>query len=412
VSSPSDTVLSSVASPVGTPPLAEVVKKRKPGEVVVVVSDITRPIPYAEFLPKLLTALEDLGVARDEVLLLVATGMHRPSTPLERLHMFGREVVDHYRIVDHCADDESELRPLGKSSWSGAKVRLNRHYIDAGLRMVTGLVESHFMAGFSGGRKTICPGLASLDTVRNFHGYTFLSDPKASNANLDGNPLHDESLSVARLAPPDFSVNVVLNRHRQMVTAFSGGLEEAHAAACNFVRSAACPPVAREADLAVTSCGGYPLDSTFYQCVKGFVSCLPAVRKGGAIVAVGSCTEGVGGPEYASLMERYSGSWRTFLTDIRQDGFFTKDQWQLQMHIRALERVGEENVFLASEGLDGASLERLSVTGIDIGEGTIERAVQARIDRLVRVGRTVAAFPEGPYCAPLASDANDPSTGQ
>lgn len=399
--SAADLVLEAVLTPIGTPPLRVALSRRKPGDVVVVVSDVTRPIPYAEFLPEFLREIEAAGVARGEIILLIATGMHRPSTPQERREMLGAQVAADYTVIDHEAGDNSDLVDLPAGSASGARVRLNRRFMEAGFRIVTGLVEPHFMAGFSGGRKAVCPGLASLDTIRSFHGERSLSDPAARNANLDGNPLHEEAVSVARLAGVDFSLNVVLDGGRRLVRAFAGELAAAHGAACGFVRECACREVGREADVVLTSSGGYPLDATFYQCVKGFVSCLPAVKEGGKVIAFGGCSEGAGSPEYAALMEDYSGRWREFLADIKEPGVFTRDQWQFQMHARALEKVGQENLHFVTDGLSAATLQKLSVNGHAAGAGGVGRIVQRLLGRALARGGTLAVFPEGPYCAPV-----------
>jgi len=398
-------VMRAVAEPTGTPPLPEALDRRRPGEVVVVVSDVTRPIPYRSFLPRLLSTCERAGVARNDIVILVATGMHRASTPAERAGMFGPAIADSYRIVDHDADDEASLADLPAPSRSGVRVRLDRRYLAAGFRLVTGLVEPHFMAGFSGGRKTICPGLASLDTVRNFHGAAFLADPNARNGNLEENPLHLEALSVARLAPPDFTLNVVLDPAGRVCRAFAGALEPAHDAACDFVRSYACRTVRRQADVVLTSSGGHPLDATFYQCVKGFVSCLPAVKVDGTIIAVGACAEGVGGPEYRGIMERYSGRWREFLSRIREPGVLVRDQWQFQMHTRTLERVGESRIHFVTDGLPAEVLGRLSVSGHAVPAGGVEAATRRLLDDLLAPGASLAVFPEGPYYAPLEPSA-------
>lgn len=388
--------------PIGLLPLPEALTKRRAGDVVVVVSDITRPIPYCAFLPQLLAEIERAGVPRDDITILVAAGMHRPLTSGERAEVFG-ETTDRYRIVEHNARDDEQLVELPGESWAGERVRLNRHYVDAGFRIITGLVEPHFMAGFSGGRKAVCPGLAAMDTIKQFHGAAFMGDPRARNANLADNPCHLEAMSVARMAPPDFSVDVVLNRHRELVAAFAGALEAAHETACEFVRACACPPVAKEADLVVTSSGGYPLDATFYQCVKGMVSCLPAVRQDGVVLAVGSCSEGIGSPEYAQLMRRYAGRWKEFLEDIRQPGVFTRDQWQFQFHARALAKVGQENLHFVADGLPGGELELLSVTAHAARPGEAAGVAQALLADLLADCTTAAVIPEGPYCAPVAS---------
>ncbi len=404
---PESLVVEALRSPAGAKPLAEALSSRRDGDVVIVVSDVTRPIPYASFLPQMLAEIESAGVARDEILLLVATGMHRPSTEAERVEMFGEEIVAAYRTGDHRAEDPSGLEDLPGRSAAGSTVALDRRFVRAGFRIITGLVEPHFMAGFSGGRKAVCPGLAALDTVRSFHGAEFLGDERARNGNLEGNPLHAEALSVARLAGVDFSLNVVLDSARRVVRAFAGELEEAHMAAVEFARGCACPPVTEPADVVLTSCGGYPLDATFYQCVKGLVSALPAVREGGVIVIVAGTSEGVGGPEYSGLMERYSGDWRSFLEDIRTPGVFTKDQWQFQMHCRTLQKVGAGGIRFVSDGLSAEALSRLSVTGVHVDTADVASAVESILAETLGDG-SLAVIPEGPYCTPLEGESGKP----
>ncbi len=394
-----ETVLQSVRKPIATKSLAESLKGCK-GNVAVVVSDITRPIPYTRFLPELMHEIESAKISKRKIVIIIATGMHRPSTEEERVEMFGKDIVDRYRIVDHKAEDEATLIELPGKSWSGAKVRINREFAEAEFKIITGLVEPHFMAGFSGGRKAVCPGLVSLETVKQFHGYEFLSSPLSCNGNLKGNSCHLESTSIAKLAGVDFSVNVVLNNERKLVRAFSGKLEESHVNACKFVSSCSCPEVETEADIAVTSCGGYPLDATFYQCVKGMVSCIPAVKRNGIIISLGSCLEGIGSPEYQSTMEKYSGRWRDYIMDIQIPGHFIKDQWQFQMQSRALEKVGEKNLHFITHGIEQKILSRLSVNGSSAGEDEIKQSFRKIFDSCFKEGMKVAVFPEGPYCAP------------
>jgi nickel-dependent lactate racemase len=401
---PAETVLAAVRQPRRGPGLRQALASRGSGRVVVVVSDATRPVPYRGFLAELLAEVHGAGVHEDEVVLLIATGVHRPTTLPEKREMLG-PAAGRYRVEDHDASDDTMLVELPAATRAGATARVDRRYVEAGFRLVTGLVEPHFMAGFSGGAKAICPGLLSLDGVRQFHGYGFLCDPRARNANLDDNPLQDEAWSVARQAPPDFALNVATDGRRRLVAAFAGEAEGAHRAACRFVRRHACRAVRREADVVITSSGGHPLDATFYQCVKGFVSCLPAVRAGGRIIAFGGCSEGIGSRPYEELMLRYSGRWREFLHDIREPFVFTQDQWQLQVHTRALERVGQENLHFVTDGLDAARLERLSVTAHAANGGDMRAAVQGLVDEFCFRDAIVAAIPEGAYCAPVPSDA-------
>ncbi|HUT23819.1 MAG TPA: nickel-dependent lactate racemase [Sumerlaeia bacterium] len=400
----SDLALEAIRSPLGAPPLKSALRQRRPGNVVIVVSDATRPIPYAHFLNALIGEILGVGVTAREILILVATGMHRASAPAERRRMFGGDICSDYRIIDHKAEDDSELLELDGRSWAGNRIRLNRHFATAGFRIITGLVEPHFMAGFSGGRKAICPGLVSIETVRRFHGYEFLANPSARNGQLHGNPCHQEALSIARLAGADFALNVALNRDRQIVRAFAGELEASHEAACEFVRMCACPRAAFEHDIVLTSCGGHPLDATFYQCVKGMASCLPAVKNRGVIISAGGCSEGVGSPDYREMMFEYSGRWREFLQHIKTASEVRKDQWEFQMQARALEKVGPANLYFATDGLTGEEAQRLSVRGVSAEEGNVQKAVQTLLDSMLREKRSLAVIPEGPYCSPIKEE--------
>ena len=396
-------LLDSINNPVESKPLTQLLENRKSGNTVIVVSDITRPIPYSEFLPQLIAVLEQNGVEKNEIMILVATGMHRASTYEEHLRMFGKHITENYCIVDHDAANNDELSELDTLSWSGSKIKLNKHYVKAGFRIITGLVEPHFMAGFSGGRKAICPGLLSLDGVRKFHGYQFLSHPNAATTILEDNPCHMENSSVARLCPPDFSINVVLDNHKKVNTIISGELFASHLKAIEIVKDSCCPVVKHPADLAITSSGGYPLDATFYQCVKGFVNCLSAVKPLGEIISFGSCIEGIGSPEYTTVMKKYSGIYPQFIEDIKENRFFIKDQWQFQMHIRTLEKIGIDHLHFYTSNLSLEELSQLSVHPCSMSVKAITTSIQNRISQAIKDKKQIAVFPEGPYCSPVNS---------
>jgi lactate racemase len=403
VKSASGLLLESFEKPTESNTLRGLLLNRKSGKVVIVVSDITRPIPYHAFLPQLLTVLELNGVKRDEIIILIATGMHRESTLQERQRMFGEDIVNAYKIIDHHCDNDKELQELEGRSWSGSRIKLNKHYVQAGFRIITGLVEPHFMAGFSGGRKAICPGLISIEGVRKFHGYQFLNHPNATNAILKDNPCNEENTSVAKLCPPDFAINIVLDNHKKVNAVFTGELFSSHRKAVEYVKAACCPEVKQAADLVITSAGGYPLDATFYQCVKGFVSCLPAVKDSGEIIAFGSCQEGIGSPEYTNLMKKYSGRYLKFIEDIKDEMFFIKDQWQLQMHIKALDKTGQKNLHFYTSNISQSELSLLSVNPHSVRASEIAPSIQGHVDLAIKMGKRIAVFPEGPYCAPLAT---------
>lgn len=398
--SPSELVMDAVRDAIASTPLEDAARVAEAGSAVVVVSDITRPIPYHAFLAGVLAEIESGGIPRGQITVLIATGMHRPSTEAERCEMFGENVCRDYRIVDHRADAAGDLVTIPGRSRSGRPIELNRHFVEADFKVVTGLAEPHFMAGFSGGRKAVCPGLCSLNTVKAFHGYEFLADPGARNVNLEGNPLHEESLSIARAAGVDFCLNVVANGQKEIVGAFAGDMEASHEAACRLVRRCASPAVERECDVVLTSSGGYPLDATFYQCVKGLVSCLPAVKTGGAVLAVGACSEGMGSPGYRQLMYEYAQRPEEFLAAIREREDIVKDQWELQMQVRAMEHAGPENLFFLTDGLPDEDLAHLGMAGIDARGKDVAVEVQRLLNEVLADGRSLAVIPEGPYCAP------------
>lgn len=394
------TVLEAIKHPIASLPLKTALAGRRQGNVVIVVSDITRPIPYTEFLPEMLDEIESTGVKKDDIRILVATGMHRPGTDEEREYMFG-DIARKYAIEDH--DANGALEKIAGRSHSGMPVFLNKRYVNAGFRIITGLVEPHFMAGFSGGRKAVCPGLVSLETIRSFHGYEFLNNPNTANASLNGNPCHEESLSVAKLAGVDFSLNVVLDTKKRVIKAFAGDLEAAHREACAFVRKHACPTVRNESDVVLTGCGGYPLDATFYQCVKGIVAAVPAVKNRGMIIAAGGCREGMGSKEYCNLMCTRSDDYKGFLSHIRDSKIVEKDQWQFQMQTKALEKVGCEGFVMFSTSLDAKDCRYIAGCHTHISQASAAKDIQIVIDKLISSGKSLAVIPEGPYCTPVSN---------
>jgi len=392
---PYGAVAQALASPLDTPCLRDLARGRK--RACVVVSDITRPVPYRVVLPLLLECLEGLV---GEVVIVVATGTHRPSTPEEKLEMFGQEVVARYRIVDHDSRDPSQLVALGRRTSRGSEVRVNRLYVESDLKILTGLVEPHFMAGYSGGRKAILPGLADLRAVQQFHGPRLLEDPRAASGILEGNPCHEEASETARAVGADFSLNVALDRERRLVGVFAGDLEAAFEAAVARVESYCRASLTEPADIVVTSGGGYPLDKTFYQTVKGMVAALPVVKEGGVVIVASECSEGIGNPEYADLMFAYEGRWQRFLDDIMARDEVVQDQWEFEMQCKVLRRVGVEGLVVCTDGVPPQMLRRLSVTpGAETGEAEPAPQVQASLDAALRrrPGAKVAVLPEGPY---------------
>ncbi|MCP3692861.1 MAG: nickel-dependent lactate racemase, partial [Planctomycetaceae bacterium] len=258
--------------PNGTPSLAELARGRS--SACIVICDITRPVPNALILQALLETLEQAGLKRDQILILVATGLHRPNEGDELVELVGQSIVDQYRIENHHGQVQEEHTFLGESP-RGVPIWIDSRYVEADLKITTGLIEPHLMAGFSGGRKLVCPGIAAIETIKVWHGPTFLEDPRADCGILEGNPVHEENTWIARHTGCDFIVNVVIDSQRRLLKVVAGDMEQAFLEGVDFCRQVVTDKVQEPVDIVVTSCAGYPLDTTFYQAVKGLTGALP-----------------------------------------------------------------------------------------------------------------------------------------
>jgi nickel-dependent lactate racemase len=349
---PADEIRRSLENPIGTPPLPRIIEaKGKPAgnlSVCITTSDITRPVPYkgeGGILDPLLRILHGCGVRRENVTLLVGTGTHRPSTALEKVAMFGERVAAEFRIIDHVCDDESMLTYIGRTR-SGTEIHINRHFIEADVKIATGLVESHFMAGVSAGRKAICPALVSRKTIERFHSAEFLSSPKATNLVLEGNPCHEESLEIARKTGVDFIVNTVLNRRLELIGVFSGDLEQSHDKAVELVRRVVAIPVEREYDIVLTH-GGY-VGINHYQNAKAACNALPIVRENGFLI-LAACErdqDPIGPATYKTLLHllKLQGPDGYLAALLNPAWKFTRDQWEPQMWAKVIGKIGEEGI--------------------------------------------------------------------
>lgn len=391
---PEEAVRRALAGPIGSPTLAELISKRKPQTIAITVSDITRPVPNKVFLPPLLDCLNDAGVSDSRIVIIIGTGMHRPSSPAEREIILGADVLRRVEVIDHTAEQAATLVRVSDDP----PVSVNRRFVEADFRIVTGYIEAHFMAGFSGGRKGVCPALVDLPTIQRFHGYETLACPNADTGVLDGNPCHEISLAVARKVGVDFLFNVAITRDRQIAGIYCGDLEAAHGAGCRDVARWTTAGVRGTYDLVVTNGGGYPLDTTFYQTVKGMCTAMPALGPGSTLLIVSECSEQLGSKAYTDLMLSYRGDWRRFLQDIAGSGRTRLDQWEFQMQSRVLARIGMDRLWLVSDGIAPAVQGRIGVTPI-LGSGTAGQRAQRAIDEFLakRPDARVAVIPDGPY---------------
>ncbi len=292
------------------------------------VCDITRPVPNELILRPVLETLEQAGIARDQITILIATGLHRPNEGEELVEIVGADIAANYRIENHHGQVRGEHTYLGDSP-RGVPIWIDSRYVQADLKITVGLIEPHLMAGYSGGRKLICPGIAAIETVQAWHSPRFLEHPRADCGMLDGNPVHEENTWIGRRAGCDFIVNVVLDDHRRPLKFVAGDMEAAFLEGVAFVRNVVTDSVPQPVDIVVTSSAGYPLDTTFYQSIKGMTGALPIVKTGGTIIIAASLTEGIGSPQFQQLF-RENTDLESFVQRIQGDDYFVMDQWQLE----------------------------------------------------------------------------------
>ncbi len=330
--SPEELLCQAMENPIGTSRLEELAKGKK--KVVVLCSDHTRPVPSKLILPPMLGAIRR-GNPQAEITLLIATGCHRGTTQQELVNKLGAEMAEKEHILIHDCAAEEDMVDLGVLP-SGGRLRINKAAVEADLLVAEGFIEPHFFAGFSGGRKSVLPGIAARETVYANHCSQFIDDPHARAGILEGNPIHRDMVWAARKAGLAYIVNVVLGGKGQVIGAFAGDFDEAHRAGTEFLASL-CQKEAPEADIVVTSNNGYPLDQNIYQAVKGMSTAEVACRKGGVIVIAARCEDGNGGEVF----------WRTFREEkdpkVIMDTILATpqdktqaDQWQSQVFARVL----------------------------------------------------------------------------
>jgi nickel-dependent lactate racemase len=376
-------IRAALASPIGSPALADRVKRGQ--RVVVAHSDITRATPNERILPVLLAELEAAGVRREDITLLNALGTHRAQTSSELRRMLGDSVVEKYRCLQHDAYDDANLVSLGETSF-GHPVRLSRTLLEADFKILTGFIEPHFFAGFSGGPKGVLPALAGAESVLTNHGYNMIGDPKATWGICKGNPIWEEMREMALKVSPVFLLNVSLNVEKQITGVFTGELLAAHRTGRDFVRQNAMVPVDAPYDVVITTNSGYPLDQNLYQTVKGMSAASQIIRPGGAIVMAAACADGLPDHgQYASLLAE-AGSPDAILEMLARPGFSVQDQWQVQIQAGIQKKA---DVYVYSDGLSDEQIRRALFTPC--------RDIPATISELIKKhGPRVCVIPDGP----------------
>jgi nickel-dependent lactate racemase len=398
LSDPAAAIAEALARPIGTAALVDVIKATAPSKraadktAVIVVSDITRPdVPYrgeTSILHPVLQALETQGLCPDHITILVATGTHRASTPDEKQLMFGPDVVARYPIIDHNATDAHRLRPVGITA-SGTHVHINTLYLDADIKILTGEIKPHFMAGFSGGRKAICPGLANLATLQKFHSPQFLEDPGATNLVLDGNPCHQEATEVAERVGADFLINVTMDEDKALTGVFAGHWRLAFERATASLAAAVTVPVLEPYEVIVT------VDATInhYQAAKAAVGALPVLTDGGTLIQLANSSDGIGAAEYMEELALLISlpHHRDYIDLICRRSSVRKDQWEVEMWCKVLDKIGgPQGLIYCTTGIEPAALAQLPLTSgyAYTGEHELGPMVQKALQKTLQAWQT------------------------
>ncbi len=388
-----DIIQQALDNPIGTDSLAVLAQGSK--TACILICDITRPVPNGEFLQPVIRLLMDAGVPKAGITVLVATGLHRPNLDAELEELIGDPwVQQNVRVENHYARDEDSCVHLGVTKEHAVPVGLNRLFVDADVKIATGLVEPHFMAGYSGGRKVIAPGVAHHETIRTFHSARFMEHPLATSCVLDGNPLHETQLEIVQLlSGPVLSLNTVLDEHRNLVHATFGEVVESHLQAVQFARGSCELSVGRKFKTILTSSAGYPLDKTYYQTVKGMVTPLGILEDGGDLIIVSECSEGFGSEEFCDAQKRLVELGpEGFLDSIAEKSLADVDEWQTEMQLKPM-RIGRIKLFAPKLGADPSAM-----TGVE----PVENLTAAIRESVVRHrDRDIAIIPEGPYVVPF-----------
>ena len=382
--------------PLGTLPLRHVASGCE--NACIVICDITRPVPNQLILEQALAELSAAGVPEESITILIATGLHRASTQSEIVEMLGEDIADTYNVISHDGHDETQLVFLGMSPRQ-VPIWVNKHFIESDVKITVGLIEPHFMAGFSGGRKLICPGICGVETIREWHSPRFLEHPNARSGVLKGNPVHEENSWIAERIGCDFIINVVIDDQRRPLKFVAGDMKEAFYEGAAFCKDVVTAIADEPADIVVTSSAGYPLDITFYQSVKGMSAALPVIKQGGTIILAASMSEGIGSEPFQQLFQDHD-DIESFMRAIHDPEYFVMDQWQMEKLAEVLRKA---NVIVVTDGLKPEVLSGLYVESAESVEAAIEQAVKRHGD-----DATIAVIPKWPYVlAGLGSSEED-----
>ena len=380
---PQSAILNALRNPIDSPTLRSLARNGQ--SVAISVCDVTRPVPTAGILPVLLSELDHLP--KDRITVLVATGTHRSNSHEELERMLGPEVVADYPVICHNAFDPYTLVSAAPPI-DGMPVLLNRHWVDADVRITLGLVEPHFFAGFSGGPKMVAPGLAGVETIMKLHSAPLIAHPDATWAVTEGNPVHDAIRRIARDTGVSFAIDVTVDDEHRITSVHAGELFAEHSEACDFARRVTMRPTPKPFDVVITTNSGYPLDLNLYQAVKGLSAAARVVRAGGSIICAAECRDGIPDHgDYKSLLTSRK-SPEDLLSMVEVPGFSRQDQWQVQIQAQIQLKA---NVYLKSDYLTPDQVRSAHIRPVADLQTTVDDVIDSYGPEA-----TVCVLPQGP----------------
>jgi len=381
---PAAAVTTALKAPRTAPPLRELAAGRT--DAVIVISDVTRPVPNTLLLPLIIAELEAAGIPGAAITILIATGIHRPNEGAELERLVGSEIAANYRVVNHFSKRQEEMDLVGTIG-DGVPALVNRTYLQAGLKILTGFIEPHMWAGFSGGRKSILPGISSVKTLEFMHGPEMVAHPNTRYGVLEGNPFHEAGLAIMQQAGADFIVNVTLDTRKRVTGIFAGHPVQAHLDGVAFLSRHCVRRLDAPLDFVVTTNAGAPLDCNLYQSAKGLSGVSGAVREGGVILMATECLEGFGSEEYRAVFE-HATTPAAFIEKLMKKEFFLPDQWCAQETYQVMLK---NEVWIYTHGIDAETLRRFHFRPV----ADLNAAIAALLQRFGENARW-AIVPDGP----------------
>ena len=384
VENPEKEIYRLLKNPIKSKPLKDIAKGRE--NAIILISDITRPVPNKVILPPILKTLEESGIPKEKIKILIATGIHRPNLGEELIHLVGEEIANNYEIINHYSKKDEDMEFVGKID-NDVPVYINKNYLKADLKILTGFIEPHLWAGYSGGRKSILPGISSIKTLEYMHSPEMVAHPKTTYGILEGNPFHEAGLKIMKLTGADFLLNVTLNTNKEITGIFTGDPVDAHIEGCKFLEKFCIKYLDEPLDFILTTNSGAPLDINLYQTVKGMSAVFPVMKEGGIILIASKCFEGLGSKEYLKTLEEVD-TPENFLKRLMNKEFFYPDQWCAQEMYQILIK---NPTWIYTDGVEHEKLKKLYFKPIE----NIENAIEELLKKFGENARW-AVIPDGP----------------